>query len=550
MKYKFLSLIICVVSAFGIMSCTDDDSTLATGGIQNVNIQTPGLSDTLRVGYLDTLNISPVVSQGENAGTSDLSYLWEIADQSGTRNIEFDTLSTTKDLHAVISNDVNPSPYILRLTVTDNANGGLEYSKLWYVLVRSTFVDGIVVSSTYDGTTSDLSLVMDKDVTVGFTGDAKLYHNILFNRSGSSCGQLMTQLTHSVYGGSYTSNSSERELYAIGADGTLYRYNTENFSLDGTSREDNNEVFSYVGNNTKFERTFIANSFLFAVSDKGTYLMYTPTANIFAIPNSTVSAYPIDNGAVAARSRDANNYGVFWFDNEKGKIVSLSNAAGYMFFALDDDLSATSGVFDPNALSGYRAIAAGFPSLNTNEPAFLLRETSTGKYYIFTLSQYTEEVWNSDYTEMISPAQKPAAQSKIGIPEAGKQLLDNAVSVFFAQNQRILYIATADGLYAINFNGQTPEVYSTAKFTPAPGEKITSAKIFVQGSFNVGLTMAPTDQLPYTYNAVLVATTNSNNEGKLTLLPMTQFGTGNLDASKAVTWTGFGRILDFCPVGY
>ncbi|MCI6618470.1 MAG: hypothetical protein MSD82_06420, partial [Prevotella sp.] len=93
--------------------------------------------------------------------------------------------------------------------------------------------------------------------------------------------------------------------------------------------------------------------------------------------------------------------------------------------------------------------------------------------------------------------------------------------------------------------------YTTAKFTPANGEKITKAKLFVQGAYACTTTNWPErDELAYNYNALVIATQSSTYEGKIIVIPMKQIGTGNLDTAKAKVYSGFGKILDFCATGY
>ena len=90
-----------------------------------------------------------------------------------------------------------------------------------------------------------------------------------------------------------------------------------------------------------------------------------------------------------------------------------------------------------------------------------------------------DENWN--WTET-SPAVPASARNKYVIPSEGKTLLDNAVSVFFAQRENVLYVATEGGIYAILYgSGDAATVSTVAKYTAASGEVITSAKLYQQG---------------------------------------------------------------------
>ena len=144
---------------------------------------------------------------------------------------------------------------------------------------------------------------------------------------------------------------------------------------------------------------------------------------------------------------------------------------------------------------------------------------------------------------------------KYDIPSSGKELLDKAVSVFFAYKESILYIATTEGIYTIDFAGSSATVNIAPKYTVPGGEQITLAKLYVQGAFAADESSVDSDtpvyaELPLNNKSVIVATRKSELEGKVYIVPMTQLGTGNLDASKALSFDGFGRILDVTTIGY
>ena len=531
----------------GMNSCINDVSTLATGDIQAINITSSDVRDTLYVDYLDQLSIIPTVTRGTSADTGGLVYQWEIGDEPGNKPENYIIIGKEANLQTIITNEISTSPYLLRLTVMDSKNGNLKASKIWEIYVQSTFIDGIAVTSTLDDKTSDFSLIMNKDITVNYNKEDKIYHNILKAATGSACDRLLSQLTFSVFSGTFTSTNTKNELWAVTDDGALYRYNTKDFSLDGTSLE-GDAILTYTGSNPKFSHTFVGHSTLFAVSDKVIYSLLPGSANTFGWHDATTSQYKIDNDVVIA-SPTGDNYNVFWLDSNTGHIVALNYSMGTTI-AYDDALAAKENVFDPKDLSNYTAITGGF-SEDGKSPDFLLKNKTTGEYSIYTLTSYQQAVWNNDWTEIIIPEQIPSAERRIDIPHAGKELLDKAVSVFFAKNQAILYVVTADGVYGINFATDTPEVYTTAKYMPAHGEKITKAKLFVQGAYGCYTTSWPErDELPYNSNAIVIATQSGTYDGKIVIIPMKQIGTGNLDASKVKIYDGFGKILDFCATGY
>ncbi len=216
--------------------------------------------------------------------------------------------------------------------------------------------------------------------------------------------------------------------------------------------------------------------------------------------------------------------------------------------------------FDPADAPGLTAVAAG-QTTDGSIPAFVMKNTTTGNYSIYTFVRYEEgeyeydDDWNIIGT--IKPEVPASARMRYDIPEAGKALLDQAVSVFFAADQSILYVATPTGIYALNFAGSSVVVNTVPVFTPAAGETIAKAKLYCQGAYmqdysavgNVdeGYTVP---ELPFNKKAVVVATQSDTYAGKISVVPMTQIGTGKLDASSALIYTGFGKILDFCTTGY
>ena len=190
-----------------------------------------------------------------------------------------------------------------------------------------------------------------------------------------------------------------------------------------------------------------------------------------------------------------------------------------------------------------------------------MKNTTTGNYSIYTFVRYEEgeyeydDDWNIIGT--IKPEVPASARMRYDIPEAGKALLDQAVSVFFAADQSILYVATPTGIYALNFAGSSVVVNTVPVFTPAAGETIAKAKLYCQGAYMQDYSAVGNvdegyvvPELPLNKKAVVVATQSDTYAGKISVVPMTQIGTGKLDASSALTYTGFGKILDFCTTGY
>ena len=553
MKTKYFTRLLSMVMAVtALTACVDDETSQATGDIQPISIVNVG-SDTLRIGYLDHLQLTPTIQRGSHVGDVEgLQYRWQISTSPydmGSAETEWTDLGNGTSLDVSMNSVISTSPYLVKLTVTDSINGNLQATKLYFVYVESNFRDGIVVSSTRDGQSSDFSLVMDKPITLNFAGSPKVFHNILMEGQGKSNAELMTQLTANVYGGSYTAAGAINQVWATTSRGSLYRYDTKSYAPTGTSLS-GTDVLTYTGNHPKFSMTFQMESMFFAVSDKGIYSFNPGSANTFGWTNVNASKYTIDNNVIIGNGNyDLGNYHGYWFDARLGRIVNMEYDMGTMA-SYNDAMPAGVGAFDPAALQGWHAVAGGF-TIDGATPAFLFKEPQ-GDYSVCTLSKPVQPTYDDDWNEL-TPEIRPMADRRIQLDSSTKALLDKAVSVFFARNEAILYIAVPEGLYAVNFAGHSAQLYSAAKFTPAAGERIVKAKLYTQGHQMIQVTGFPgIDRavLPWNNKAVVIATEGAQNDGKLYVVPMVQFGTGNLNASSAATYAGFGHILDFCTTGY
>ncbi len=530
-----------------LSACYDDESTFATDTIEQLSIEVSG-EETLYVGYLEQLDIVPEIARGKTVNPEGLEYLWEIGDEAKVESGEYIQLGTEAELHAVINNPIAATPYYLRLTVTDKQNSDLQAVQLWQVYVRSLFLDGIVVSDTQDQTTSDLTLIMNKDFTLNYSGEEKIIRNILTNANGAPYDRLMTSLTYSSQG--YLWSSHTNLLWAVTGDGSCVRFNTQDFSENGNGED--GRIILYQPEGAKCLNFFKGQQSFFANTTHGIYSVQYVNASLFGWRDDAASVYTIDNNVVACSSNDGKpSAGAAWFDAEKGCFVSYEGPYGSPQYRTDYQANI---FFDPQNMVGYTAVAGGM-TFDGTIPAFLMKEKATGAYGIYTLTPYAsaEGVYDDDWNWTETVPEVPAsARMKYDIPAEGKTLLDQAVSIFFANKESIMYVATASGIYAINFAGSTAVVESTPKYSAPAGEQITLAKLYAQGAFyaNEQEINDNVPEQPLNCKAVMVATQKSDTEGKLHVVPMTQLGTGNLDASKAMTYDGFGKILDVTTIGY
>lgn len=540
---------------FVITSCYQDDSTLKQREISDVTITLDGDNDKeeLFVSYLDTLRIAPTANRGLASDTVGLEYKWEIT-ETASDQADWVEIGRQPHLNAIMNNMIATTPYFLRYSVTDLKNGNLQYDRLWKVYIKSAFLDGIVVSDTKDNVTSDLSLIMGKQFTLNYTKKDDVIYNIYEKANGKPFEALMTQLTYNLYGRYFSSHTNQ--LWATTKDGDCVIFDTQDFSNLG--KISTGEVLTYKPDGLKCINTFMAAQSLYMNTSKYLYTVNTTSARSFGWHDPDGSNYKIDNGIVAANTFYNNFYqSVVWYDAEKGCFV-YSNSGITITYGTDFKANE---YFDPTNMHGYTAVAGGMTT-DAMTPAMVLKNKATGAYSIFTFSCYkpSQGYWNDDYTKYTetAPEVPQSAKMRYDITGEGKDLMDKAVSVFFANRQSILYIATPDGIYSVNFSGMNPILSKSPHFVPANGEKITKAKLYLQGHYmveadNVGKQNNPDllfDELPLNGKAVVVSTQDNENKGKITILPMIQLGTGNLDAGNAKSFGGFNKIIDFCTTGY
>ncbi len=537
-----------------LTSCYNDDSSLATHPLPDVSISTDDEATTYYVGYLDELDIAPTVTRSDGDNEEGLSYLWEITELPSDSNPEWITLGEERDLHATMNNDISTQPYYLRYTVTDTKNGGLQYTKLWKVVVQSAFLDGIVVSDTKDDKTSDLNLIMSKNLTVNYGDKAdKVSYGILNKANGEPFDQLMTGLTYKVCG--YLSMTHVNNLFAVTSEGDAAMFDTENYAQ--SARLTTGGLVSYVPGGMKAVNIFSAAQLLYMNTNQYIYSVNGITSSTFGWYDASASQYKIDNGVVmSATSFYVYDQLVMWYDADKGSFVYGS---GSYMTSYGRDWEANDS-FDPADVPGLTAIAAG-QTTDENTPAFVMKDKATGDYAIYTFNRYEAGEYeyddNWDIIGTITPEVPQGARMRYEIPAEGKALLDEAVSVFFAIDQSILYVATAQAVYAINFAGSTAIVNTTPVYSAASGQTITKAKLYCQGAYmtdygSVGKVSegASVEELELNKKAVVIALQSGTYDGTISVVPMIQIGTGKLDATKALSYTGFGKILDFCTTAY
>lgn len=563
MKPNYLfNTIATLICAASLNACYEDKSSLESISIDEVTI-TSSDDGVVHIGQMETLDIVPTFTQGDSGNPDGLEYEWAITVLPNNDKEGYEIIGNEPELHYPVSQQIDSYPYLLKLTVTDTKNGGLQYLKTWRVYVQSAFLDGLLVCDTKDGVHSDLTLVLNDKLTVHYDREERIFRNIIESTTGNPFPRKINTLFYNLRG-SYTS-LHVNHLWIIDEDGKPGRFNLENFSYAGLE-----DIMYYAPEDIEFYGYGRGNMYLFSDTNNGIYGVECMNSEALSWPLSNIP--PFDNhifGTEPASYSDSEAV-AFWLDKQNGQLFFVTGAImSGQFFTTTIELDPEKTYpYDPNDLKGKSTVAAGL-STNGTIPSFLLRDDATGDYAIYTVSPHEPRQWHyadpddNDSEIIVDRPEIPLApRARFEIPAAGKALLDDATGVFFSRMDAILYVTKPDGIYAINFAGSHALVEALPKYTPSDGEKITSVKLYQQGVYTSNhkdcepslnwdeVTPPNCPMLDLTNRAVIVTTQKSDTQGTVYIVPMTQIGTGNLDASKALKYDGFGKILDVTTTGY
>ena len=551
---KILCYIVLASAGAGLAGCYEDKSTYATDQIPDI-VLTDVTTTTLYMGYLEQIDFAPELTQDGKVLDDSYHYTWELNDVPDGN--EFEVIGTERELHVSVPNGISTQPYLLKLTVEDPQNG-LEYLFWWDLYIQSAFLDGLLVSDTKDGTTSDLTLVLNEKLTTNYAGEEeKIFRNILAESNGSPYPGLLSSLTPMLKG--YIYSSPTHYIWAIDQEGAPVRFNCVDYSYATGSdvllyQYEGQRFCKFLGasNNPACQMIFVA------MTTAGNYGFGTINSDSFALPNALMTG-AMKNGICASRSYSNTSECVaVWLDEETNHLIAGDMNA--MSGSLTYNTISGSGAYDADNLGDQEVIAGGM-TYTESIPALLLKDNASGEYAIYTVTPHQAEVGH--YTDpdnwegwvVDTPEVPYGPRAKIDIPAEGKALLDQATGVTFCTMQAILYVATESGIYAIDFTSGTA-VVSEAKFTPDDGERITSVELYQQGQYKYCSAMCSKDGstyrqlLDWTNSAVIVTTQKSDTEGFVYVVPMVQIGTGNLDKGQALKYDGFGKILDVTTSGY
>lgn len=560
MKIKIFitPLLLCLCSLY---SCYDDSSTLAINNIGNITF--PEGKKELYIGSLEELTLAPDIQIAEGTNTDALTYEWALTEtpikSSSTHDFEFEIISTKSHLNYIVERPISNSPYTLLLTITDTSHDNLQYSTSWNLYVQSAFLDGLLISDTYDDIRSDMTLINNKSFTTNYDKEEHIFKHILESTNGKPFDGIMRTLVYEVMG--YKSSIQINQIWTILENGTLTRFNCLDYTQNG--RFEDQSLIIEKPNDLKVFSAFQSHSNFYINSSNGLYTLASEIINRFNSPvgalkqykvNNNVIAYSPNLGYVSNSLSGASLQHMTFYDKEQGAFITCNGSGQFMSTTSFN----SNTLFDPNNLPNQTAISSVVFE-DMSQIAFLMKDDASGVYSIYTFNRKIEKEGHYDDQDNwieTAPSQPASAKSKYIIPAEGTTLLNKAISIFFSNRNLLLYVVTTDGIYTINYGADTTAtVTTTSKYTPQPGEVITMAKMYQQGLYNYNCSLIVGDsptvpQTEWNNRAIIVATQSSEYKGQVYIIPITQVVNGTLDPSKAKVYDGFGKILDITTTGY
>lgn len=507
-------------------SCYEDKSTLQTVEIPPVEIEVPAsIASQLSVVHNSRLDVEGIrITKNGKENPEDLAYEWSV---SKTENdSELISLATTQEFHEVIDLPISSAGYLFLLTVTDTTND-LKYQYRWKLFVTAQYNEGLVVAYTKDGTTSDLALVMHRQLTETYAGPGQgtIEKDLIDGHNGSPFASPVTHLLYTY------DKTSMRNMLWVSTPNDLMRVETEYYEILGHKEE----AFVYLPGTLHVEALLNTYQCTMIVNDGDIYETLLSRDRI-SMPVNGTEEMTVDNNVVSAHSAPASTRrpSTIFYDKVRGKFCYGYNQSFYSCS------SVPSGAFDPGNAPGLHSIAGGISVDNATHT--LLMQKADGNYALYTFGNYS------------ASAGAPTAKLIYEIPAEANSVLGEAVSVFFSRFDPVLYIATRSGIYKTVFTAGSVVFDPTPVFTAPAGEHITLARLYVQGYYAMenydGSASYPSNaSLAWSSRAVVVVTSKDDMNDKLHVVPQINFGSGQLDQPNALVFDGFGKILDYTVAG-
>lgn len=507
MKNIKISFLFCWVLFVGLtVSCYKDDSQLDTNKITTISIDTTGMS-TLSVRQFDNLQIQPNLEIG-TLNPSDLTYEWRLNFEP--KDDFFEVVGTEKDLDYQVRLPPNRSGeyHIIYYKVIDN-NTGLEYSVAWPLTIQNNIGEGLVVAVSPDGIHTDISHIMAPEVTPDYT-EVSVKHGVYSAINNQMLEGLVKQMR-------FTTIYGVDALMAI-TDEDIYRVNTLDYTYEG---KNDDLFFSSKPDYQPQSLGAIVQGDVYVGEGKLT-ATYLGASRKFGLPFDFDYQVPAElayNGFTYYPLPVRFNF----YDEQNEHFVYLPT----IMFG-DTNMhpvpADTDGVFNPMEVLNKENIAASVST--TGDFRHLLKDKTTG-----ALELYVLDGGGDQYPSPIPPAPK-SFYSLAGAPE-----INQAKFFVFLVDQRVMYYATETKIYAMLYSTETPSFEE--RYTVPAGQTISTLQLYQQS----GYPDKNSSNNISTNNKQLVLSTYDGAEGRVSLLPITNIGVGNIDESQIKTFDGFDKVI-------
>ncbi|MDR1273448.1 MAG: hypothetical protein LBK12_02765 [Odoribacteraceae bacterium] len=525
MKKRLLYFALLLGGACGLSSCFDDKSVEPFRFVPDILIDTTGIPGQHDVFQYDRLQINPAVSL-EGGAPGDLSYKWmlnaipTVAIGTGVNQANYFCIGEKMALDTVIALHANQTTYYLWYQVTDNSTG-MRKDVLWKVLVRPAYNEGLLIGSTRDGSTTDLSLVEGSLFTVGWNKEDKISHELYSASNGTTYDGIAK---HIVFSQNTDVNVNSKQFYVVGddcyelLDGLDYTRLGRNFEVIHDHRLTLNTTQMFV----------TCWNFVCWVNDGKLYYwqmnMQRPYPNInitnqysLQVGESMVTKIGrVDKHVAYTHNYAMDAWGV-WYDDLNGVFL-------YQQYNPTTEWSPVLPV----------PAASAFDSRNATGLKTLFAATGMNKDFYFIMRNL-----NTSSNEVYIFGENPTRPKALhAIP--GNEM-DDAIAYIVAENANTFYFATRTRVYSVTLGSGSPIV--TARYTVPEGE-ITCMTMFRHSWF---LRSQPGRVPLDTHENTLLVGVAGGNTGKLLAIPILNPASADIDVANIKTYTGFGRITAIAP---
>lgn len=531
-------------------SCYKDLSKLGTDTIEPVKLDTAGISKVLYVEQQSDLVLEPKLENTEG-----LKFKWEISKYADEYKKDREVIGENLHLHYTVTKPLASKPYRLILTITDTNNGNLEYIYDWALNVRGAIISGLLIADSEDGIHTDFSYIKSPTLSVKYKGDQKILRQMLSKTKAGPIKGRVDDIFYSYFGNSYKYFRAGTVVWARTKDGQVLQFNSVDFELLSDLKGDKLVLYKTTPD-LKAEQLFLSSGSIFMKTNGGFYAMsdirqYSRPNMMpfFDVPIDHLNNVSISNGVIGRAYWQSNEAQAIWYNDKAGRIEALysANIGSTPIIQLYDSCTA----FNPSNLIGKKAITIA----NTRDlkgARILLKDVATGDFELYTVIHRVNEKKNRQ-GKIEQAASAAVGDKKFSVPANMATVLNQAKSVFFDNNQNLLFIVTEQHIYVATYGlGEEMTFYDTPRYTIPSGERIVLGKQFEQGEWQVNAGgLWPSITLAYNNNALIIASQKGDKEGIVRVLPIDgkNAAVGLLLPDKAETFTGFAEILDVTHIG-